>query len=91
MPAPVDPSAEIPAFTNNWKDVRDAMVAHLRTTLKPDTTPEVMKLMAKFEMKLKALETEADFEKLNRLAEESTIKALELPEVKKFILTEMTK
>ncbi|TAL42355.1 MAG: hypothetical protein EPN91_08225 [Salinibacterium sp.] len=74
----------------DWKTLRDEMVKHLRSTLKPETPSEVVTLMAKFEVKLKGLQTEQEFEALNKRAETVAAEAMQLPEVTVFILTKMT-
>lgn len=58
--------------TPDWKTVRDAMVGHLRSQLTAETPPELLTLMAKFEVKLKSLDSEEAFNGFNDLCAKVT-------------------
>lgn len=57
--------------TPNWKTVRDNMIQHLRSQLTAEMPPELVTLMAKFEVKLKSLESEVSFNEFNSLCEKT--------------------
>lgn len=55
----------------DWKVARDEMVKQLRSQLTKDTPPELMTLMAKFEVKLKGIPDEKAFGEFNALCEKT--------------------
>lgn len=57
----------------DWKNLRDAMVKELRETLSKDTPPELMMLMAKFEVKLNSMMHESEWNAFNELADRVNI------------------
>ena len=78
--------------TEEWKAVRDEMIQHLRAQLTAETPPELVTLMAKFEVKLKSIQCEVDFIIFNERCGEVTEEVTEsfAPQIRLEMLKRLT-